>query len=163
MAILIFWVLTPCRLADRYQSLGKKAASILSPEDGGRLFLRNVGTYLQAYTALQPIRTLTISVLSSIWTQMFSLGTLWNMYTSFASHVFTKQTNVARFHDITVVTMMTVYWDVAPCSLVKVTDVSEVLSVPSHLFHDSTHLWNVGKFLQIHTTQHPSRQSCSSI
>jgi hypothetical protein len=41
---MLFWAVTPCRLAGRY--LLK-----FSPEDGDSMFLRNVGIYLQVYTA----------------------------------------------------------------------------------------------------------------
>jgi hypothetical protein len=37
----LFFVLTPC---------------VLGSEDGGSMFFRNVGSYLQVHTALQPIR-----------------------------------------------------------------------------------------------------------
>jgi hypothetical protein len=41
MPMLVFWVVTPCGLLGGY------------PEDGGSMFLRNVGIYLQVHTALQ--------------------------------------------------------------------------------------------------------------
>jgi hypothetical protein len=46
MSILVLWVVMLCGLVGRY----------LSPEDGGSMFLRNVGIYLQVHTALQPRR-----------------------------------------------------------------------------------------------------------
>jgi hypothetical protein len=44
---------------------------------------------------------------------------------------------------------MTVFWDVAPCSLVEV----------YRRFRGSKHLWNVDKHLRDYTAQHPRRQS----
>jgi hypothetical protein len=46
MSMLVFRVVTPCVLVGRY----------FSSEDGGDMFLRNVGIYLQDHTALQPGR-----------------------------------------------------------------------------------------------------------
>jgi hypothetical protein len=53
--MLVFWVVLPCGLLG---SPKERTASILRdrdvrPEDGGRMFLRNVGIYLQERTALQ--------------------------------------------------------------------------------------------------------------
>jgi hypothetical protein len=39
--MLVFWVVTPCGLAGRFQSFGG------NPKYGRSLFLRNVGIYLQ--------------------------------------------------------------------------------------------------------------------
>jgi hypothetical protein len=46
MSILVFWVVTPCGLVDRYQRFG----------DGGSMLLRNIGIYLRVHVALQPRR-----------------------------------------------------------------------------------------------------------
>jgi hypothetical protein len=46
MYILVFWVVTPC---GRYTK--EHTASIFSPEDEGRMFLRKVCIYLQVHTA----------------------------------------------------------------------------------------------------------------
>jgi hypothetical protein len=49
MLVLVFSVVTPSELVSRYQRLGGAAeehiASILSPEDGGSMFLRNASIY----------------------------------------------------------------------------------------------------------------------
>jgi hypothetical protein len=53
MSMLVFWVVMPCGLVGRY-----------SAEDGGSMFLHEVGIYLQDHTPLQPRRpTLTVSSL----------------------------------------------------------------------------------------------------
>jgi hypothetical protein len=41
----------------------RPAVSVFSPEDGDSIFLRNVGTYLQVHTALQPTRPTSTSLL----------------------------------------------------------------------------------------------------
>jgi hypothetical protein len=48
--VLVFWV---------------KTLEVLSPEDGGSMFLHNAGIYLQVHTALHP------KVSSSYMTQLF--------------------------------------------------------------------------------------------
>jgi predicted permease len=40
MSMLVFWVVMPCELVDKYQNTDS------SPEDRGSTFLRNVGIYL---------------------------------------------------------------------------------------------------------------------
>jgi hypothetical protein len=52
MMMLVFWVVTPCGLVDRYQHF--------SPEDEGSMFLQNNGLYLHVHTALQPRRPTSI-------------------------------------------------------------------------------------------------------
>jgi hypothetical protein len=52
MSMLVLWVITPCGLVGRYQRFGATYR-----EDGGSIFLWNVGIYLQVHTALQPRRT----------------------------------------------------------------------------------------------------------
>jgi hypothetical protein len=54
MLMLVFWVVTPCGLVRRYHRFGGTYTS--GPEDGGRMFLRNIGVYLKVHTALQPRR-----------------------------------------------------------------------------------------------------------
>jgi hypothetical protein len=54
---------------------------------------------------------------------------------------------------------MTVFWDVAPCSLAEVFDVLEDRPDDG----GSKHLLNVGKFLPDYTAQHPRRQPSSRI
>jgi hypothetical protein len=44
---LVFRVVMPCELVDIYD---------FNPKNGGSMFLRNTGTYLQVHTALQPRR-----------------------------------------------------------------------------------------------------------
>jgi hypothetical protein len=47
---------------------------IFGPEDGGSIFLRNAGTYLQAHTALQPRRpTWTVSMTSDFVYDMVNI------------------------------------------------------------------------------------------
>jgi hypothetical protein len=53
VSTLVFWVVTPCGLVDRYQHF---IGTYFSPEDGGSMLLRNVGIYLQIYKVLQPRR-----------------------------------------------------------------------------------------------------------
>jgi hypothetical protein len=58
LSILNFWVTTPC-------------VTIFIPEDGDSLFLRNVCTYLQVHTALQPKRQQSTSNILTIYEMMF--------------------------------------------------------------------------------------------
>jgi hypothetical protein len=51
---MFFCTVTSRRLVGRNQRLGEKY--YLSPEDGGSMFLRNVGIYLQVDKALLPRR-----------------------------------------------------------------------------------------------------------
>jgi hypothetical protein len=46
MSMLVFWVVTPCGLVGRYSTNVSEeyTASIFRVEDGGIMFLRNVGT-----------------------------------------------------------------------------------------------------------------------
>jgi hypothetical protein len=53
MSMFFFRVVTPCELVSRHQRFG---GTYFSPEDGGSMFLRNIGVYLQVHTALQPRR-----------------------------------------------------------------------------------------------------------
>jgi hypothetical protein len=56
MSMLVFWVITPFGLVVRYQRFGGTHClhlQGLSSEDGGGMFLRNVGIYLQVHTALR--------------------------------------------------------------------------------------------------------------
>jgi hypothetical protein len=48
-----FWVVTPCRLASRYQCF---RGTYCFPEDGNSIFLQKTGIYLQVHTALQTRR-----------------------------------------------------------------------------------------------------------
>jgi hypothetical protein len=59
---LFFWMVTPCKRVGRYQRFRETTVcifrvSIVSPEDGDSMFLRNVGIYLRVYTAPQPTVT----------------------------------------------------------------------------------------------------------
>jgi hypothetical protein len=55
MTMLLFWVLTPCRLVGRYKHFNISEKHIgLQPWNGDSTFLRNVGIYLWVYTASQP-------------------------------------------------------------------------------------------------------------
>jgi hypothetical protein len=47
ISILVFWVVTPYGLAGRYQRFGRTS----STDDGGNMFLRNVGICLQVHMA----------------------------------------------------------------------------------------------------------------
>jgi hypothetical protein len=49
ISMLVFLVVIPCKLAGRCERF-------FSPEDGGSVFLRNVGIYLQIHSAWQPRR-----------------------------------------------------------------------------------------------------------
>jgi hypothetical protein len=67
-----------------------------------------------------------------------------------------------RLQVLTVVGMkMTVFRDVAPCSLAEI----DWLFRGAYCLHSddggSTHLWNTGQFLWDYTMQHPRRQSSS--
>jgi hypothetical protein len=53
--MLVFWVVTPCALAETNSS-EKHTAAIFSPEDGGNIFLRNVRIYLQVHTVVVQAR-----------------------------------------------------------------------------------------------------------
>jgi hypothetical protein len=53
MSMLIFWVVPPCGLVNRYLHFGGTYC-LFSPEEGGSVFLRNFGGYLQVHTALLP-------------------------------------------------------------------------------------------------------------
>jgi hypothetical protein len=46
MSMLVLWVVTPCELVGRYQCLAGTYC-LFSPEDGGSIFLRNIGICLQ--------------------------------------------------------------------------------------------------------------------
>jgi hypothetical protein len=52
MPILVFWVVTPCGLAGKYQRFG----GIYWTEDDCNMFLRNIAIYVEVHTALQPRR-----------------------------------------------------------------------------------------------------------
>jgi hypothetical protein len=54
-----------CGLVGRYQRSEEHTASIFRVEDGGSIFLRNVGIYLQVHTAFQPRRP--ISTCKRFW------------------------------------------------------------------------------------------------
>jgi hypothetical protein len=54
MKMVVFRIVTPCGLAGVYERF--RITYCFSPEDGGSMFLRNVGTHLQVHTALQPRR-----------------------------------------------------------------------------------------------------------
>jgi hypothetical protein len=62
--MLVVWVVTPCGLVDRrrYQCFGGTYCPIFRAEDGGSIFLRNVGIYLQVHTVLQPRRPTSTSL-----------------------------------------------------------------------------------------------------
>jgi hypothetical protein len=51
----------------------------------------------------------------------------------------------------------TVFWDVAPCTLVEADWRLTGVYCPDG--EGSEHLWNVGQFLPDYTVQHPRRQS----
>jgi hypothetical protein len=54
MLMLVLRIIAPCGLADKYRRFRLTyTASILSPEDGGNIFLRNDGIYPRFQTALQ--------------------------------------------------------------------------------------------------------------
>jgi hypothetical protein len=48
--MLVFWVVKPCGLKEEH------TISTFWTEDGGSMFFRNVGIYLQVHTAVQPRR-----------------------------------------------------------------------------------------------------------
>jgi hypothetical protein len=54
MSILVFQVVEAVWTSDRYQHFAFTYCFHLGPEDGGSMFLRNVGIYLQVYQVLQP-------------------------------------------------------------------------------------------------------------
>jgi hypothetical protein len=58
---------------------------------------------------------------------------------------------------------MIVFWDVAPCCLVELTDVSEVLtaSIRTMMMEAESTSETPGKFLPDYPAQHPRRQSSS--
>jgi hypothetical protein len=62
---------------------------IISPEDGGSMFLRNVGMYLQIYTALQP-RSPSSKVSSRIY---FGLED-YTLHVHFMTGLFIRVTNM---------------------------------------------------------------------
>jgi hypothetical protein len=43
---VVFWIMTPCMSVGGYKRFGK-TDSIAYPEDGGSMFLRNVGTHIK--------------------------------------------------------------------------------------------------------------------
>jgi hypothetical protein len=43
LSVSVFFVVTPCGLSDTHQRFGGYTVFIFSPEDGGSVFLRNVG------------------------------------------------------------------------------------------------------------------------
>jgi len=53
--ITVFWNVTPFSLLDKYVLLEEPTNS-LCPEDGGIVFLLNVGIIIPEYTALNPRR-----------------------------------------------------------------------------------------------------------
>jgi len=53
--ITVFWNVTPCGLLDKYMLLEEPTFSFC-PEDGGIVFLRNVGINIPEHTALNPRR-----------------------------------------------------------------------------------------------------------
>jgi hypothetical protein len=50
---ILFCVVTPCELVGGYQSFGGTYSPTFSPEDGGSMFLRNVGLYIKDHMELQ--------------------------------------------------------------------------------------------------------------
>jgi hypothetical protein len=61
--MLVFWVVTPCGLTGRYQRFEGTYCLDIQPlahtaffrvEDGGSIFLRNVGIYLQVHKVFLP-------------------------------------------------------------------------------------------------------------
>jgi len=57
--VQVFWVLTLCSAAVRYQRFRRPCClqlPLLRPEDEGSMFLRNFGNLSQIYTASQPRR-----------------------------------------------------------------------------------------------------------
>jgi hypothetical protein len=56
--ILAFWVVMPSGRVGKYQL---SEEHYVSPEDGGSMFLRNVGIFLEVHTVLQPRRSILIS------------------------------------------------------------------------------------------------------
>jgi hypothetical protein len=61
LSMLVFWVVKQYGLVGKYRRFGEHTASIFRVEDGGSIFPRNVGIYLQVYTMLQPRRPTSIS------------------------------------------------------------------------------------------------------
>jgi hypothetical protein len=55
LSLLILWGVTSCGLIGRCERFEETRCHV-SPEDGGSIFLRNTGIYLQAHTTLQPRR-----------------------------------------------------------------------------------------------------------
>jgi hypothetical protein len=63
MTMLFVWAVTPCRLEGRNSSVSEKhAVSILSPEEGVSMSLRNAGVYVLVYKASEPRRTTSFSL-----------------------------------------------------------------------------------------------------
>lgn len=65
MSILIVHVVTSCAHIGYTNVSKERATSTFSPEDGGMMFLRNVGIYIQVNNPLQrrkPTRTSLLSV-----------------------------------------------------------------------------------------------------
>jgi hypothetical protein len=65
VSIWVFWVATSCRLAGSEEY----TASTFSPDDGGSMFIRTVGIYLQVHMTSQqhrrPTSAPSLSLLSS--------------------------------------------------------------------------------------------------
>jgi hypothetical protein len=60
-SMVVSWVVTPCGILGTYKRFGETYC----PEDGGSIFLRNVGIYIQVHTALQPRKT-NIDIINAI-------------------------------------------------------------------------------------------------
>jgi hypothetical protein len=73
-----------------------------------------------------------------------------------------------KFQVLTVASLeMTVFWDVAPCSLIEIDRRFGRAYCLHHEDDDSAgdggskHIWSVGQFLRDNTAQHPRRRSSS--
>jgi hypothetical protein len=64
--MLVFWFVTSCGFVGRYQRFKETYCLhlYLSPEEGGRVFIRNFGIYVQVHTESQPRRPSSTSTLS---------------------------------------------------------------------------------------------------
>jgi hypothetical protein len=68
--MLVFWVVTPCGLVGfegTYCSIFRAEVSV---EDGGSMFFRNVGIYLQVHMVLLPRRPKSTTIFQLNWQQI---------------------------------------------------------------------------------------------
>jgi hypothetical protein len=52
---MLYWCLTSCKPVGRYQHCGETYRLCLHPEDGGSVFLRNIGIYRRVYVTSNAI------------------------------------------------------------------------------------------------------------